>query len=246
MSPPVASLPRHVAIIMDGNGRWAQKKGKPRLMGHQQGAETLRGMIEESIQLGISYLTVYAFSTENWKRPIEEVTGLMALLKFYLEKELQTLEKEGIKIKFVGNRVDLSSDILTIIQTAEKRTQNNTRFTFVVAFNYGSRDEITRAVRQIADACVAKTLEPSQITEEVLSDFLDTKGIPNPDLLIRTSGEHRISNFLLWQCSYAEFFFTDTFWPDFSKEEYRSILNDFAQRERRCGKTSGQLKKSAG
>jgi undecaprenyl diphosphate synthase len=239
-----ASLPRHVAIIMDGNGRWAQKQGKPRLKGHQAGAETLRSIIEESIAIGVQYLTVYAFSTENWKRPAEEVSGLMSLLKFYLEKELRTLEKEGIKIQFIGNRETLSADLIDIIHTAEQRTHTNTRFTFVVAFNYGSRDEILRAVRHIATLSKDNKLEPQDISEDTLSEYLDTKDIPDPELLIRTSGEYRLSNFLLWQCSYAELFFTETLWPDFSKEEYRSIVTHFSQRERRCGKVSEQLKKS--
>ena len=243
MSLNVAIMPRHVAIIMDGNGRWAKAKGKPSMRGHQQGAETLRAIIEESIQLGVSYLTVYAFSTENWKRPAEEVKGLMTLLKLYLEKELKTLQKEGIKVKFIGGRTSLSENILDVIRTAEEKTKDNSRFTLIVAFNYGARDEIIRAVRHLVSACEDHTLKAEEISAETFSDFLDTKGVPDPDLLIRTSGEYRISNFLLWQCSYAELFFTKTLWPDFSKEEYKSILHDFSQRERRCGKTSEQLKK---
>jgi undecaprenyl diphosphate synthase len=166
----------------------------------------------------------------------------MSLLKFYLEKELKTLEKEGIKIKFIGNRSNLAADILDVILTAEKRTENNKKFTFLVAFNYGGREEIIRATCRIAEACIQNRLEPAEISEDVFSDFLDTKDVPDPDLLIRTSGERRISNFLLWQSSYAEFFFTETLWPDFSKEEYKSILSDFSHRERRCGQTSAQLK----
>lgn len=240
----MASLPQHVAIIMDGNGRWAQTQGKPRLRGHQAGAETLRSIIEESIEIGIAYLTVYAFSTENWNRPVEEVNGLMSLLKLYLEKELRTLQEEGIKVRFIGNRVNLSLDLLKIIQVAEQKTEKNTRFTLIVAFNYGSRNEILRATQQIARLSKEKLINLEDLSEETFSSFLDTRDFPDPEILIRTSGESRISNFLLWQCSYAELFFTQTLWPDFSKEEYRRILSDFAHRERRCGKISEQLKKS--
>lgn len=244
MSSVMASLPQHVAIIMDGNGRWAQTQGKPRLRGHQAGAETLRSIIEESIEIGIAYLTVYAFSTENWNRPVEEVNGLMSLLKLYLEKELRTLQEEGIKVRFIGNRVNLSLDLLKIIQVAEQKTEKNTRFTLIVAFNYGSRNEILRATQQIARLSKEKLINLEDLSEETFSSFLDTRDFPDPEILIRTSGESRISNFLLWQCSYAELFFTQTLWPDFSKEEYRRILSDFAHRERRCGKISEQLKKS--
>lgn len=236
--------PKHVAIIMDGNGRWAQQRGKPRLLGHQQGAETLRAMIEESIRLGVSYLTVYAFSTENWKRPKDEVLGLMSLLKVYLEKELRNLQKENIRVQFIGDRQNLSEDILKIIASAEENTAPSSRFTLVIAFNYGGRDEMTRAVRKIVHTLDHSSLKTEEITESMIAGFLDTQGIPDPDILIRTGGEKRISNFLLWQASYAELFFTDTLWPDFSKTEYQSILNEFSQRERRCGKTSEQLKQA--
>ena len=239
-------IPKHVALILDGNGRWAKKRGQPRLFGHQQGAETLRSIIGESIRLGVSYLTVYAFSTENWKRPKEEVSGLMSLMKLYLSKELKTFEKEGIKVRFIGNRSNLTPDILDILLKAEQSTQNNKKFTLVVAFNYGAREEITRAVQKIAAACCEGKLKVDTLSEEVVEGFLDTKDIPDPEVLIRTSGERRISNFLLWQASYSELFFTDTLWPDFSKEEYKSILHDFSQRERRCGKTSEQIQKASG
>jgi len=241
-----SDIPKHVALILDGNGRWAKKRGKPRLFGHQKGAETLRSIIGESIRLGVSYLTVYAFSTENWKRPKEEVSGLMSLMKFYLSKELKTFEKEGIKVRFIGNRSNLAPDILDILLKAEQSTQNNKRFTLIVAFNYGAREEITRAVQKIAAACCENKLKIDTLSEEVVEKFLDTKDIPDPEVLIRTSGEKRISNFLLWQASYSELFFTDTLWPDFSKEEYKSILQDFSQRERRCGKTSEQIQKASG
>ena len=236
------SLPQHVAIIMDGNGRWAQQRGKPRMIGHQQGAETLRAIIEESIRLGIAYLTVYAFSTENWSRPQDEVSGLMSLLKLYLDRELKTLQKEGVKVRFIGNRSTISKDILSIFRAAEERTAQNSRFTLSVAFNYGGRDEIVRAARTIGKACANQDLNPEEISEQLFATCLDTKDIPDPDVLIRTSGETRISNFLLWQCSYAEFFFPETLWPDFSKEEYGFILKEFSHRERRHGKTSQQLK----
>lgn len=242
MSAEKVSVPQHVAIIMDGNGRWAQKQGKPRMIGHQQGAETLRAMIEESMRLGVSYLTVYAFSTENWKRPQDEVSGLMSLLKIYLEREIKTLQKEGIKVRFIGNRSTLSKDVLNIIQTAEEKTADNTQFNLIVAFNYGGRDEIVRAARALGEACFSHNLKPEEISENLFTSFLDTKDIPDPDVLIRTSGESRISNFLLWQCSYTEFFFPETLWPDFSKEEYGAILKEFSCRERRCGKTSEQLR----
>ena len=227
--------PQHIAIIMDGNGRWAEQRNQPRLFGHRQGAETLKKVCLSSLDLGVRYLTVYAFSTENWKRPRDEVNGLMGLLKLYVTKELKTFNKHGIRLRFIGNSEALSEDIKKIIHDAEKNTKNNDAFTLIVAFNYGARDEMLRAHK----ALYRDGIEAPD--EAIFSSYLDTKDFPDPDLMIRTSGEKRISNFLLWQLSYAEFFFTNTLWPDFSAEEMASIIDIYMSRERRYGLTQSQV-----
>ncbi len=227
--------PQHIAIIMDGNGRWAEKRNQPRLFGHRQGAETLKNVCLSSLDLGVRYLTVYAFSTENWGRPEAEVRALMELLKLYVTKELKTFNKHGIRLKFIGNSETLSADIKKIINDVEEKTKKNTAFTLIVAFNYGARDEILRAHK----ALFRDGIEDPD--EETFSTYLDTKDFPDPDLVIRTSGEKRISNFLLWQLSYAEFFFIDTLWPDFSSEEMASIVDMYMSRDRRYGLTQSQV-----
>ncbi len=236
MKPDVKSL-THVAIIMDGNGRWAKSQGKPRLFGHRRGAENIKSIVEESIAQKISYLTIYAFSTENWHRPQEEVSGLMNLLRFYLKNEIKTFKKQGVRLRMVGERSRLDKDIQELIAHAEKETQDNSVLTLQVALNYGSRGEITEALRKM----VSSGIEVSQITEEKIGEFLYTAGAPDPDLLIRTGGEQRLSNFLLWQSAYAEFYFTETFWPAFSKQEFQKALSVYDGRERRHGKTSDQV-----
>lgn len=231
------NMPKHIAIVMDGNGRWAARQGKPRLFGHKQGAETLKSTIRSCMETGVRYLTVYAFSTENWRRPQDEVQGILSLLKIYASQSLKQFQKEGICVKFIGNRDTLPKDILKIIVKLEDLTKNQDQFTLIVAFNYGSREEIVRAIQKI------KKNNQVEITEDNFSDYLDTKGIPDPDIFIRTSGEQRISNFLLWQLSYAEFFFIDILWPDFSKEHLDDIISAYQGRERRYGMISAQIQK---
>lgn len=230
--------PQHIAIIMDGNGRWAEKKDKPRIFGHRRGADTLKKVALASLDLGVKYLTVYAFSTENWNRPQDEVNGLMALLKIYISKEISVFNEKNIRLKFIGNRETLKPDIRKVIQRAEEKTKKNDAFTLIVAFNYGAREEIVRAHKAICRDGL------TEVDEKVFASYLDTAEVPDPDVLIRTSGEKRISNFLLWQLSYAEFFFTDTLWPDFSAEEMRQIVDEYMSRERRYGLTKTQIANS--
>lgn len=237
MRSDVANMPQHIAIVMDGNGRWAARQGKPRLFGHKQGAETLKKTVQSCMEMGIRYLTVYAFSTENWRRPQDEVQGILSLLKMYARQSLNRLAKDGICVKFIGNRDTLPKDVLEIILKLESHTKEHDRFTLIVAFNYGSREEIVRAIQKI------QTNNQIVITEDNFGDYLDTKGIPDPDIFIRTSGEQRVSNFLLWQLSYAEFFFTDTLWPDFSKTHLEDIILSYQGRERRYGMTPAQIQK---
>lgn len=228
-------LPAHIAIIMDGNGRWARSRNLPRLEGHRRGAETVRRMVESCCEEGVSYLTLYAFSSENWSRPAEEVTGLMGLLKLYLKSEVARLNKEGVRIRFLGERARLSSDVLTAMEKAEEKTKDNSRLNLNIALNYGSRDEILMAARSIADKAEQGELSSEDITADLFADHLYTAGMPDPDLLIRTSGEERISNFLLWQLAYTELYFTDILWPDFSKEDLKTAMKAFTKRQRRYG-----------
>lgn len=234
-----ASPPTHVAIIMDGNGRWARARGLPRTEGHRRGAEAVRRAIRAATDAGVSYLTLFGFSSENWKRPLEEVRDLMGLLRFYLSKEIAELHKNGVRFKVIGDRSRLDSDIVTMIEDAERHTGNNTGLTLVLALSYGSRAELTAAARSIASDVVEGTLKVAQVSEETVSRYLFTSDIPDPDLLIRTSGERRISNFLLWQLAYAEFVFLDVLWPDFDAEHLTEALTEYGGRERRYGGTHG-------
>ena len=228
-------IPQHVAIILDGNGRWAKAKGMPRNYGHVQGAKTVETICEEAYKMGIRYLTVYAFSTENWNRPKDEVDALMKLLRSYMKTCLQTAKKNRMCVRVIGEKSRLDEDIRTRIAELEEATKDNDGLHFQIAINYGGRDEIVRAARKLAERVGRKELAPEQITEELLNDCLDTGGIPDPDLLIRTCNEQRISNFLLWQLAYTELYFTPVAWPDFTKEELRKAVEAYNHRERRFG-----------
>jgi len=224
-------LPRHIAIIMDGNGRWAKKRHLPRMSGHRAGTENLRNIIKACVEFGVQYLTVYAFSTENWKRPEDEVRGLMDILADALEKELEELHKQGVCLRHVGRLERLDASIRKKIQTAIKITENNKRLVLNIAWNYGGRDEIIAAVRRVLKA----DLKADEISEQVFEKHLFTYPSPDPDLVIRTSGEHRTSNFLLWQSAYAEWYFTPILWPDFGRDELKQAIIDFGERSRRFG-----------
>ena len=228
-------IPNHVAIILDGNGRWAKAKGKPRNFGHVQGAKTVEVICEEAYKMGIQYLTVYAFSTENWNRPADEVEALMTLLRNYMKNCLKTAEKNRMCVKVLGDKSRLDEDIRERIEQLEEATADNGGLHFQIAINYGGRDEIRRAVAKLAKRVAEGEVDPSQISEEMIADHLDTRGIPEPDLLIRTCNELRISNFLLWQLAYTEFYFTPVPWPDFSKEELVKAVEAYTQRDRRYG-----------
>ena len=234
-------LPRHVAIIMDGNGRWAKAKGKDRSFGHQEGVFSVRKIMDAVTQLGLKYLTLYTFSTENWNRPEEEVQALMSLLVSAIHRETPDMMKKNVRLTAIGDLSRLREDAYNTLQECIDTTSANTGTTLVLALSYSSRWEITRAARQLAQEVLEQKINPNDITEAMVSDHLTTKNIPDPDLLIRTGGEKRISNFLLWQLSYAEFFFTDVFWPDFREEELYEAILYYQQRERRFGKTSEQL-----
>ena len=234
-------LPRHVAIIMDGNGRWAKAKGKDRSFGHQEGVVSVRKIMDAVTQLGLKYLTLYTFSTENWNRPEEEVQALMSLLVSAIHRETPDMMKKNVRLTAIGDLSRLREDADNTLQECIDATSANTGTTLVLALSYSSRWEITRAARQLAQEVLEQKINPNDITEAMVSDHLTTKNIPDPDLLIRTGGEKRISNFLLWQLSYAEFFFTDVFWPDFREEELYEAILYYQQRERRFGKTSEQL-----
>lgn len=228
-------IPQHVAIILDGNGRWAKQRHMPRNYGHKVGADNLEQVIEDAWDLGIKYLTVYAFSTENWKRSVEEVTGLMTILRDFLRRSIEKSMKNNMRVSIIGKRDRLDKDIIAAIEELEETTKNNTGLHFIVALNYGGRDEITRAVAGIAQDYKDGKVSLEDITEDFISSRLDTAGIPDPDLLIRTSGEIRTSNFLPWQISYSEFYFCDTLWPDFKKADLQKAIDYFNGRERRFG-----------
>ena len=232
------SPPNHVAIIMDGNGRWAKARMLPRIAGHRRGAEVVREMVTHCNELGVSFLTIYAFSSENWKRPLDEINDLMGLLKIYLKRELAELMRTGVRMRFIGNRARLPEAIISLIEDAESKTENNTGLTLTVALNYGGRDEIVRAAGRIAEDVAAGALECGAIDETLFESYLETAGIPDPDLLIRTSGEQRVSNFLLWQSAYTELVFTPVLWPDFNKSHLEDAINEFHGRERRYGASS--------
>lgn len=225
------AVPQHVAIIMDGNGRWAKKRGLPRLAGHQAGTENLRRIIRACVELGIRYLTIYAFSTENWGRPKEEVEGLLKILESVIEKELRELHEEGVQLRHIGRLEKLPATLRAQVRNAIELTKNNDRLTVVVAFNYGGKDEIVHAVEQLIRAGV----KPEEVSESLISSRLFTAGIPDPELIIRTSGEMRLSNFLIWQAAYSEYYVTPVYWPDFDKEELRKAIDAYSLRNRRFG-----------
>ena len=228
-------IPAHVAIIMDGNGRWAKKRGLPRTAGHAQGARVVEQILEDAKDLGIRYFTVYAFSTENWSRPDSEVKSLMNLLRTYMTTSLAKCAKNNVCVRVIGDKTRLDPDLQESIANLEEKTKDNTGIGFQIAINYGARDEMRRAVTGLAQKVKTGTLTPEEITEQMISDSLDTAGIPDPDLLIRTCGEERLSNFLMWQLSYAELYFTDVAWPDFTKEELVKAIDAYNHRERRYG-----------
>jgi undecaprenyl diphosphate synthase len=231
--------PNHVAIIMDGNGRWAKARGLPRVAGHRRGADAVRRVVRGAGELGIPVLTLFAFSTENWTRPADEVADLMGLLRHYLRSELDELLKNGAKLRVIGDRAGLPDDIVRDISDAETMTRANSRIDVNICINYGARAEILQATRSLARQVAAGELSPDRIDEDRFERELLTAGVPDPDLLIRTSGEQRISNFLLWQCAYAELVFVDTLWPDFSKEHLEQAIAEFRRRERRYGGVGG-------
>lgn len=237
------NIPTHLAIIMDGNGRWAQQRMLKRLVGHQRGAETVKMVVEQSSLLGIKYLTLFAFSSENWLRPALEVRGLMSLLKKYIRQETARMMRKNIRYNVIGNRCELPDDVNQTLDEAIAATSGNTGMVLTLALSYGGRQELTLAAKRLVKNVLDGKLSPENITEELFGQYLDTGDIPDPDFLIRTSGEMRISNFLLWQLAYTELYFTDINWPDFTINEFHKALADYQSRERRFGKTSDQLGK---
>lgn len=227
--------PRHVAIIMDGNGRWAQAKGRPRLFGHHAGARRVKEIVRACKPLEVKYLTIFAFSTENWKRTQSEVSGLMTLFRQYIKREMRGLKEEGVRVRFIGDRVRLDDKLTQMMDDLEEVTKNNDVVNLTIAINYGGRDEVARATKRLAKDVAAGNLDPESVDEETLTRYLDTRVLPDPDLVIRTSGEARISNFLLWQSAYSEYEFIDTLWPDFSEDEFRKVVGSFGSRKRRFG-----------
>lgn len=241
MTPSLAAsnqpLPTHVAIIMDGNGRWAKSRGMPRTAGHKKGADSLHTVLKSCRTAGVKYLTIYAFSSENWKRPSDEISDLMQLLKHYLQQELDTLHENGVRLRFIGDLSQLSPEIRGLVDEAVEMTSRNKDFNLTVALSYGARQEIIRAAKKLAMQIEAGTLKSGDITEEQFALALDTGDLPEPDLLIRTGGEHRLSNFLLWQSAYTEFYFTDVLWPDFDATHFNTAIEEYSRRERRYGTT---------
>ena len=229
----------HVAIIMDGNGRWAQARGKPRLFGHHAGARRVREIVEACPDLGVKYLTIFAFSTENWKRTQVEVSGLMKLFKRYLMSETKELVEAGVRVRFIGDRIKLDETLVALMDDLELLTCDNDNLHLTIALNYGGRDEVARATKRLAREVAAGRIDPETVDAETLARFLDTYVLPDPDLVIRTSGEARISNFLLWQSAYSEYEFIDTLWPDFTREEFARVLANYGTRERRYGAVPG-------
>lgn len=228
-------IPQHVALILDGNGRWAKKRGLPRTMGHKEGCVTVEKTVEIAARMGIRYLTVYGFSTENWKRSSDEVGALMQLFRFYMVRLLKIASANNVRVRMIGDRSRFDQDIIDGINRLESETKDNTGLTFVIAVNYGGRDEITRGVRRLARDVAAGSLNPDAITEETIQSYLDTAEIPDPDLMIRTSGEQRLSNYLMWQMAYTELYFTDVYWPDFHKEDLVRAIEIYNERDRRFG-----------
>ena len=237
--PSERPSPEHVAIIMDGNGRWAQARGKPRLFGHHAGARRVREIVEACPDLGVKYLTIFAFSTENWKRTQTEVAGLMKLFKRYLMSETRELVEAGVRVRFIGDRMRLDETLVALMDELELLTCDNDLVHLTVALNYGGRDEVARATKRLSREVAAGRIDPEQVDAETLARYLDTCVLPDPDLVIRTSGEARISNFLLWQSAYSEYEFIDTLWPDFSKDEFARVIHNFSHRERRYGAVPG-------
>lgn len=228
-------IPRHVALILDGNGRWAKRRGLPRTMGHKEGCVTVEKTVEIAARMGIEYLTVYGFSTENWKRSAEEVGALMQLFRYYMVRLLKVASANNVRVRMIGDRRRFDRDIIEGINRLESETRDNSGLTFVIAVNYGGRDEITRAVRRLAADCLSGVVKEDAITEELVASYLDTADMPDPDLLIRTSGELRLSNYLLWQLAYTEIYVTDCLWPDFNKEELEKAILAYNKRDRRYG-----------
>jgi undecaprenyl diphosphate synthase len=242
MPDAVANIPRHVAVIMDGNGRWAEARNLHRLEGHKAGAEAARRIVETAAQAGVEYLTLFSFSSENWNRPAEEVSGLMDLLRYYLKKEMAELHKRGARLRIIGDRSRLSQDIVQLIEQTEDITKNNDKITVVIALSYGGRQDIVFAAKDIARRAAAGEITLDAIDENMVARSLMTAAIPDPDLLIRTSGEARISNFLMWQLAYSEMYFTDTLWPDFSEKDFQAAVDFYAGRDRRYGGLSKRNK----
>jgi undecaprenyl diphosphate synthase len=236
LSPPP---PTHVAIIMDGNGRWATGRGLRRIAGHKRGAESVKTAVDTAIRFGVRYLTLFGFSSENWKRPEDEVRDLMGLLRFYLSEEIAFLQERGIRLRVIGDRGRLGTELVALIDDAERTTAANNRLTLIIALSYGSRAEIAQAARQLAAKVLAGVLRPQDIDDVLLAEHLYTRGIPDPDLIIRTSGEKRVSNFLLWQAAYAELVFIDTLWPDFTRQDFEQALQEYRRRDRRYGAVAG-------
>ena len=235
MKDTPATLSSHVAIIMDGNGRWAQARGRPRIFGHHAGARRLREIVLACPDAGVKYLTIFAFSTENWKRTQSEVAGLMSLFRLYIQREARELSRQGVRVRFIGDRIQLDAKLVSLMDELESMTADKDRVHLTIALNYGGRDEVARATRRLAREVKAGKLDPETVDEGTLAKFLDTFVLPDPDLVIRTSGEVRISNFLLWQSAYAEYEFIDTLWPDFTQEMFTEILESFRARDRRFG-----------
>jgi undecaprenyl diphosphate synthase len=242
---PASGVPTHVAIIMDGNGRWAKARGLPRIEGHRRGVEAVRRAVRSAIEFGLPFLTIYSFSSENWSRPAEEVSDLMGLLKRFIRNDLADLHRNNVRIRIIGQRRNLSADITALLTEAEDLTLANTGLTLVVAFNYGARQEIVEAARRLVADAIAGKIGAAEIDESALASRLDTSGIPDPDLIIRTSGEQRLSNFLLWQSAYAELVFLPIHWPDFDNTAFLSAIAAYAARERRFGGTTGLVKSAS-
>ncbi len=233
--------PAHIAIIMDGNGRWAEARGLPRIAGHKRGAEAVRKTVEAAAQAGVSYLTLFGFSSENWKRPEREVGDLMGLLRLYLKSEINELKKNGIRLTVIGDRSRFAADIVAMIEKAEAETADGARLNLILALSYGGRQEIVSAAQLLAEQAAAGEIDPEDIDDRLFASHLNTAAVPDPDLLIRTSGEQRISNFLLWQLAYTELVFTDVLWPDFGAEDLTAAIDEFKSRERRYGATIGSV-----
>jgi undecaprenyl diphosphate synthase len=240
-APGKPAMPRHIAIIMDGNGRWAKARALPRSAGHWQGVEAVRRTVRAAAALGIDYLTLYSFSSENWTRPAREVDYLLNLLRRFIHTDVDELHTNGVRIRIIGDREDLQPDLRELIEDSERLTQANERLNLVVAFNYGSRDEIARAARRMVRDIEAGKLSADDVCADALSGYLDTQGIPDPDLVIRTSGEQRLSNFLLWQCAYAELVFVDEYWPEFNQEIFERAIHQYLHRDRRYGGVTAKV-----